>query len=85
MYQTTSTAAEPIVMSETVYTDAASEPKLATVSHVALDAIAAAIWGSPFYDTEFVVKHKGKDQSLDLHSAVAKRACPSLYKRTFLH
>ncbi|KAI3626867.1 hypothetical protein CBS14141_000868 [Malassezia furfur] len=73
MYQTTSTAAEPIVMSETVYTDAASEPKLATVSHVALDAIAAAIWGSPFYDTEFVVKHKGKDQSLYLHSAVAKR------------
>lgn len=59
--------------------------KLATVSHVSLDVIAGAIWGTPFHDTEFLVKHKGKEQSLFLHSAVVKRACPALFKRTFLY
>ena len=77
------TAAEPVVATNApVYVDAVPEPKLASVSHVALDAIAAAIWGSPFYDTEFLVKHKGKDQSLFLHSNVVKAACPVLYKST---
>ena len=59
-----------------------AEPKLASVSYVALDAIAAGICGTPFYDTEFLVKHKGKDQSLFLHSNVVKAACPVLYKST---
>lgn len=79
---TNANATDPVVLSETVYTDAAPEPKLASVSHVSLDAIAAAIWGAPFHDTEFVVRHKGKDQSLYLHSSVAKRACPVLFRST---
>lgn len=77
---TNAPAGEPVVLSETVYTDPSPEPKLASVSHVSLDAIAASIWGTPFHDTEFLVKHKGKDQSLFLHSSVVRRACPALFK-----
>ncbi|WFD43386.1 hypothetical protein MPSI1_002047 [Malassezia psittaci] len=73
--------ADPVIVNDPSLSMSAPEPKLASVSHVALDAIAAAIWGSPFHDTEFVVKHKGKDQSLFLHSSVAKRACPVLFRK----
>ncbi|PKI83905.1 hypothetical protein MVES_002264 [Malassezia vespertilionis] len=44
--------------------------KLASVSHATLDAVASAIWGIPFYDTEFLVRHKGRDQGVFLHSNI---------------
>lgn len=57
-----------------------AEPKLASVSYVALDAIAAGICGTPFYDTEFIVPHKGRDETLYAHSHVIKTSCPALYR-----
>ena len=57
-----------------------AEPKLASVSYVALDAIAAGICGTPFYDTEFIVPHKGRDETLYAHSHVIKTSCPTLYR-----
>lgn len=61
-----------------------TEPKLASVSYVALDAIAAGIFGTPFYDTEFIVPHQGREELLYAHSHVIKVACPTLYK-SMLH
>jgi len=58
----------------------AADVKLATVSHIALDAIANSICGAPFFDTEFVVNHLGKDELLYGHSSVIKHACPVLFK-----
>ncbi|WFD28103.1 hypothetical protein MNAN1_003109 [Malassezia nana] len=58
----------------------AADVKLATVSHIALDAIANSICGAPFYDTEFVVNHLGKDELFYAHSSVIKSACPVLFK-----
>ncbi|WFD20261.1 hypothetical protein MCAP1_002505 [Malassezia caprae] len=58
----------------------AADVKLATVSHMALDAIANSICGAPFFDTEFVVNHLGKDELLYGHSSVVKQACPVLFK-----
>ena len=58
-------------------------PQLASVNYLALDAIAAAITGAPFHDTEFAVAHKGKDQFLYAHSTVIRRACPVLFKSKY--
>jgi len=60
-----------------------SEVKLASVSYVALDAISASICGTPFFDTEFIVRHQGKDESLFGHSHVIKQSCPVLFKSMF--
>ncbi|WFD29020.1 hypothetical protein MSPP1_000024 [Malassezia sp. CBS 17886] len=55
------------------------QPRLASVSHYALDAIAGAIAGTPFQDTELLVRHKGRDETIFLHSGIVKRACPALF------
>ncbi|WFD34369.1 hypothetical protein MCUN1_001208 [Malassezia cuniculi] len=56
-------------------------PKFASVNHLALDAIAAAIYGAPFADTEFVVPLNRGEQVIYAHSGVIRRACPNLWKR----
>lgn len=81
MYEDSVVSQGDSIVTEDLSVSGLPEPvKLASVNHLALDAIAAAITGAPFYDVEFAVPLKGRDQMLYANSDVIKRSCPVLWK-----